>query len=60
MSPITELLFFSQSDDAVALAAQGCGGVTPPGGVEDTRSCGTEGCGQWAWGGGVVGWGWTG
>ena len=31
------------------------GGVTIPGGVPEPWKCGTEGCGQWAWG---VGWGW--
>ena len=33
---------------AVAQAAQGGGGVTAPGGVQEPQSCGTEGCGQWA------------
>ena len=27
-------------------------GVTIPGGVPEPWGCGTEGCGQWAWGGG--------
>jgi len=33
----------------VARAAQGGGGVTIPGGVQETWRCGTEGRGQWAW-----------
>ena len=36
----------------MAQAAQGGGGVTVPGGVEEPCGCGTEGRGQWAW------WGW--
>lgn len=31
----------------MAQAAQGGGGVTIPGGVQEPRICGTEGCGQW-------------
>jgi len=33
----------------VAQAAQGGGGVTIPGGVEEPHGRGTEGHGQWAW-----------
>ena len=29
-------------------AAQGGGGITVPGGVQELQRCGTEGCGQWA------------
>ena len=32
----------------MAQAAQGGGGVTIPGGVQETRGCVTEGCDQWA------------
>ena len=39
--------------EAVAQAAQGGGGVTVPGGVEEPCGCGTEGRGQWVW------WGWA-
>ncbi len=42
------------SGAAVAQAAQGGGGVTVPGGVQEPWRCGTEGRGQWAW------WGWAG
>jgi len=35
-----------------AQAAQGSGGVTVPGGVQEACRCGTEGHGGWAW------WGW--
>ena len=38
----------------MAQAAQGGGGVTIPGGVQEPYGCGTEGHGQWAW------WGWAG
>ena len=31
----------------MAQAAQGGGGVTAPGGVQEAWRCGTEGCGQW-------------
>ena len=34
-------------------AAQGGGGVTIPGGVPEPWGCDTEGCGQWAWRGGL-------
>ena len=34
-------------------AAQGGGGVTIPGGVPEPWGCGTEGCGQWVWWGGL-------
>jgi len=40
-----------KSSEAVAQATQGGGGVTIPGGVEEPCGCGTEGRGQWAWGG---------
>ena len=36
--------------DLTKLAAQGGGGVTIPAGVQELCGCGTEGCGQWAWG----------
>ena len=38
----------------MAQAAQGGGAVTVPGGVEEPCGCGTEGRGQWAWGGGLM------
>jgi len=34
-----------KSSEALAQAAQGGGGVTDPGGVQETRGCGTEGHG---------------
>ena len=40
----------------MAQAAQGGGGVTVPGGVEEPCGCGTEGCGQRAWWGWADGW----
>ena len=40
--------------DCHGTAAQGVG-VTVPGGVPELWGCGTEGCGQWAWGVGGVG-----
>jgi len=40
----------------VAQAAQGGGGVTVPGGVEEPCGCGTEGRGQWARWGWADGW----
>ena len=46
--------FFFKSGDAVAQSAQGGGGVTVCGGVQEQWRCGTEGRGQWAW------WGWAG
>ena len=39
----------SQSNNAVAQAAQGGGAVTIPGGVQELWRCGTEGRGQRAW-----------
>ena len=39
------IYFFSKSAEAVARAAQRGGGVTVPGGVQETWRCGTEGCG---------------
>jgi len=38
---------------AMEQAAQGGGGFTVPGGVRGPWKCGTEGCGQWAWCGGL-------
>ena len=38
----------------MAQAAQGGGGVTVPGGVEEPCGCGTEGRGQWVWEGGLM------
>ena len=38
----------------IGTAAQGGGAVTVPGGVQELWRCGTEGCGQWAWWGGLV------
>ena len=38
-----------KSGEAVTQAAQGGGGVTIPGGVQELWTCGTEGRGQWAW-----------
>ena len=35
-------------------AAQGSGGVTVPGGVQEMCGCGTEGHDQWAWCDGLV------
>ena len=32
--------------EALAQAAQGGGGITVPGGVQETCGCGTEGCGS--------------
>ena len=37
----------------MAQAAHGGGGVAVPGGVPELWRCGTEGCGQWAWWGGL-------
>ena len=42
-----------KSSDAVAQAALGGGRVPVHGGVEEPWSCGTEGCGRWAWWGGL-------
>ena len=41
----TRKIFFSQSVEALAQAAQGGGGVTVPGGVQEMWRCCTEGCG---------------
>ena len=46
------------SDGALAAAGWGCPasggeGVTVPGGAPELWGCGTEGCGQWAWWGGL-------
>ena len=41
---------------ALAQGAQGGGGVTIPGGVQELWRCGTEARGQWAWWGWVDGW----
>ncbi len=35
--------------EAVAQTAQGGGGVTIPGGVQELCTCGTEGRAWWAW-----------
>jgi len=43
-----------RSGDAVAQAAQGCGGVTVPRSVPELWRCGTEGYGLWP----VLGMGW--
>ena len=40
----------------MARAAQGGGGVTVPGGVQELWRCGTEGRGQWAQWGWADGW----
>ena len=48
-----------KKDEALAQAAQGGGGVTVPGGVQEPWRCGTEGRGLWArwgWAGGWTGW----
>ena len=45
-----------KSNGALAQAAQGDGGVTIPGGVQENSRCGTEGRGYWAWWGWVDGW----
>ena len=49
---IRMLFLLRKSGEALAQAAQGGGGVALPGGVQGSRRCGTEVCGQWAW------WGW--
>ena len=49
-----EKFLLIKSGEAVAQAAQGDGGVTVPGGVQELCGCGTEGCGQRVW------WGWAG
>jgi len=38
-------IFFCESGEAVTEAAQGGGGVTVSGGVQEPCGCGTEGCG---------------
>ena len=43
-----EKFLLRKSDEAVTQAAQGSGGVTVPGGVQETCGCGTEGHDQWA------------
>ena len=45
---------FSKEQSGSGTAGQGVG-VTIPGGVPQLWECGTEGWGQWAWGGGGVG-----
>ena len=42
------------SGKAVSQAAQGGGGVTVPGGVQEPCGCVTEGCAQWAWWDGLM------
>ena len=49
-----EKFLLRKSDNALAQAAQGSGGVTIPGGVQETWGCGTEGHGLV----GMVGVGW--
>jgi len=49
---IRMLFLLRKSGEALAQAAQGGGGVALPGGVQGSRRCSTEVCGQWAW------WGW--
>ena len=51
-----EEFFPRKSGEAVAQAAQGGGGVTVHGGVQEPWRCGIEGCGQWAWWGWIGGW----
>jgi len=41
-----KIFFLLKSGRAVAQTAQGGGGVTIPGGVQETWRCGTEGYGQ--------------
>jgi len=43
-----EKLLLRRNGEAVAQAAQGGGGVTVPGGVQEPCRCGTEGRGEWA------------
>ena len=38
----------------MAQAARGGAGVIVPGGVQEPCGCDTEGCGQWAWWGGLM------
>jgi len=45
-----------KSGDALEQAAQGGGGVTVPGGVQEPCGCGSEGHGQWPWWEWVCGW----
>jgi len=42
---IRKNFFLDKSGEALAQAAQGGGGVTVPGGVQEMCVCGTEGCG---------------
>ena len=42
-------ILLRKSGEAVVQAAQGGGGVTISGGVQEMCGCGTEGRGQWAW-----------
>ena len=44
-----EKFVLRQCGEALAQAAQGGGGVTVPGGVQELWRCGTEERGQWAW-----------
>ena len=50
----TEKFLFRKSGQALTQAAQGGGGVTVPGGVQETWRCVTERHGQWSC------WGWVG
>ena len=51
-----EKFILRRSGEAVVQAAQGGGGVTIFGGVQEMCGCGTEERGQWAWWGWVGGW----
>ena len=46
-------VYLTKSGSALALAAQGGGGVPALGGVQEPWRWGAWGCGQWAW------WGWA-
>ena len=49
-----EQFLLRRSCSASAQAAQGSGGVTIPGGVQEKGRRGAEGCGQWAWWDGLM------
>jgi len=51
---IRKKILLRKTVEAVAQAAQGGGGVTIPGGVQEPCGGGTEGHGQWAWGDGLL------
>jgi len=42
-------LLLTYTGETLAQAAQGGGGVTIPGGVQEPCRCSTEGHGQWVW-----------